>query len=65
MATVQMASLVDTENGPDCPSSISEEEIYRQERVFARHWTLHCHETQNPNPGHSLTTALDSQSWPE
>ena len=60
MATMQMASLVDTDNGVINPRIFSDEEIYRQEleQIFARCWLLLCHETQIPNPGDFLTTYM-------
>ena len=60
MATAQMSTLVDTENGVINPSIFSDEEIYRQEleQIFARCWLLLCHETQIPNPGDFLTTYM-------
>ena len=60
MATMQMASLVDTDNGVINPRIFSDEEIYQQEleQIFARCWLLLCHETQIPNPGDFLTTYM-------
>ena len=50
MATTQIATLVDTENGVINPQIFSSEEIYRQEleQMFARCWLFLCHETQIP-----------------
>ena len=60
MATMQMASLVDTETGVINPRIFSDEEIYQQEleQIFARCWLLLCHETQIPNPGDFLITYM-------
>ena len=60
MAMMQMASLVDTDNGVINPRIFSDEEIYQQEleQIFARCWLLLCHETQIPNPGDYFTTYM-------
>ena len=61
MATMQMASLVDTGNGVLNPRIFSDEEIYQQEleQIFARCWLFLCHESARfPTPATILTTYM-------
>ncbi|WP_433634965.1 aromatic ring-hydroxylating dioxygenase subunit alpha [Nocardia sp. CA-120079] len=58
--TVDLSTLVDTENGLINRTVFTDPVIYEQElqRIFARCWTFLCHESQLGRPGDFFTTYM-------